>query len=483
LQAEAMNITQTDDMPPGPAALRRLREPRLPREDRIAEGKALRARLPRKDHAQHARPDGARDPLDILAAQNASRIAELVPVRMGRMLASPFAFLRGAAAVMAADLSRTPRTGLDVMACGDMHVSNFGLFASAERNLVFAINDFDEVYPGPWEWDLKRLAASAAVTAEHLGGTRAQAEDAAQTVVQSYVKRIGRYAGMGALEVWYDRIDETRIMAMVPGAYREFTAEVLAKAKARGHIRSLERLTEDAGGQRRLIEDRPIFERMSRFADGTPADEALDRMLAAYLGSLAHERRHLLSRYRLIDAARRTVGIGSVGTECWVLLLLGEDGQDPLFLQVKGAQRSVLADHVANDPVTGNDGHRVVIGQRLIQGSPDIFLGWGPVAEDASPHFYVRQLADMKGGLSIVENDPGGLRRFQSYVGLCGWALALAHAKSGEAARISGYCGSSDALPEAIGRYAMAYADQTARDHDALERAVRSGRVAAIRGV
>jgi uncharacterized protein (DUF2252 family) len=478
-----MNETVTLDLAPELAALRRLQAPRPSREERRAEGKSLRALHPRKDHALHARPVGARDPLDILSAQNAARIPALVPLRMGRMLASPFAFLRGSAAVMAADLSRTPRTGLDVMACGDMHVSNFGLFASAERNLVFAINDFDEACPGPWEWDLKRLAASAAVATAHLGGSRAESEEAAQTAVQAYVERIRHYSEMGVLDVWYGRIDRDRIMAMVPGPFRAFTAEILAKAQDRGHIRSMERLTETVSGLPRLIEDRPIIERETTLADGTPVDVALDRILSSYQASLAQDRRHLLSRYRLVDVVRKTVGVGSVGLACWVLLFLGEDAQDPLFLQVKTAQPSVLADQVAAAATGGNHGHRVVIGQRLIQGSPDIFLGWGQMAGDGSAQFYVRQLADMKGSLSIVENDRRGLGRFRSYVALCGWALALAHAKSGDAARISGYCGRSDALPEAIGRYALAYAEQTERDHEALERAVRDGRFPAMTDV
>jgi uncharacterized protein (DUF2252 family) len=456
---------------------------RLSRADRLAAGKALRASCPRSSLAGHHLGQARPDPVELIIRQNATRIPALVPVRMGRMLASPFSFLRGSAAVMAADLATTPITGLKVMACGDMHLSNFGLFASAERNLIFAINDFDEVHPGPWEWDLKRLASSAAVAARFLGGGLSHAEEAAHSVVRSYVKQMRRYSEMGVLEVWYDRIDEARILAIVPDEFRKITTRILAKAHARGHIQTLERLTEEVDGEHRLIEERPIIVRDTHLTDGTPVPVALDRMLKSYLASLTDERRHLLRRYQIVDVVRKVVGVGSVGTSCWVILLKGAGNDDPLFLQVKEANPSVLAPYASTGSPARNEGHRVVIGQRLIQGSPDIFLGWGPDDPAQTGHYYVRQLADMKGSVQFVEGNRAGISHLYAYARLCGWALALAHAKSGDAAMISGYCGRSDALPEAISAYALAYHDQTMRDFDLLSRAAKNGRVPVLTGV
>lgn len=450
------------------------------RTERMEAGKALRRKTPRSEHAVY-RPSPRRpDPVEILQAQNATRIPSLVPIRIARMLASPFAFLRGSAAIMAADLAKTPRTDLEVMACGDMHLANFGLFGSAERNLVFAINDFDEVHVGPWEWDVKRLAASAAVASAFLGGDRAAAEAAAHATVEAYVGRIRRYAEMGFLEVWYDLIDERTILDAAPPRLRRATRLIIDKARARGHIRTLDRLTEEVNGRSRLIEDVPLIVRETRLTDGTPINKALDAMLRSYVMSLAPDRRRLLTRYRIVDVARKVVGVGSVGTSCWVLLLEGLDSDDPLFLQVKEARESVLAPYLGRKSPAKNQGHRVVIGQRMIQGSPDIFLGWGPV-DGKGGHFYVRQLADMKGGIRFAEGDRKSLDQLNEYCGLCGWALALAHAKSGDPAMIAGYCGTGDAFPDAIARFSLAYLEQTQRDHDALAKAVREGRVAAAK--
>lgn len=446
------------------------------RAERRQAGRALRQRVPRSAHAVFHR-DPSLDPVALIAAQNATRRQALVPLRMQRMTASPFAFLRGSAALMAADLATTPATGLEVMACGDMHQSNFGLFASAERNLVFAINDFDEVHPGAWEWDLKRLAASAAVAAAHVGGGRAHAQEAAHATVEAYVRRMRDYARMGFLEVWYDRIDDAAILNAAPPALHPDVLEVTAKARARGHIRSLGKLTETIDGVRRLAEDVPLVVRESHLDDGTPIDVALDRMLGAYVASLPQDRARLLSRYRIVDVARKTVGVGSVGTGCWVLLMEGMDQADPLFLQVKEARTSVLAAHRPGSAQFGNEGRRVVWGQRMIQGSPDIFLGWGPADDAPGGHYYVRQLADMKGGFTFDADDRGWLARLPALARLCGWALALAHAKSGDAATISGYCGRSHALADAIATYAMAALDQTVADHGRLADAVRDGRV------
>ena len=448
------------------------------RAERMANGKAIRRNLPRSSHAAFRRAPDRPDPVSVLQAQNATRIEELVPVRMARMLRSPFAFLRGSAAIMAGDLANSPRTDLEVMACGDMHLMNFGLFASAERNLVFAINDFDEVLPGPWEWDVKRLATSAAVAALFVGGDRTDAEQAARAVVEAYVGRIRRYAEMDFLEVWYDLIDEKAILAATPPRMRKLAQATFDKARARGHIRALDRMTEEVDGEHRILEDVPIIVRAKHLPNGIPITEALQAKLGCYLASLPEDRRRLLSRYQIIDVARKVVGIGSVGTSCWVVLLEEQGADSPLFLQIKEARESVLARHLDGRRTIKQQGRRVVVGQRMIQGSPDIFLGWGPVKPvNGSRHYYVRQLADMKGGLTFNEGDREALGDLAKYCGLCGWALALAHAKSGNSAMISGYCGTGDALPDAIGKFSLAYLEQTERDHAALAAAARRGRI------
>ena len=443
-------------------------------EDRLAAGKALRAKVPRSRHAEWTPRSDRPDPVSILERQNATRVPKLVPVRYGRMLVTPFTFLRGSAAVMADDLSGTPVTGLQVAACGDMHVSNFGIYASAERNLIFAINDFDEIHPGPWEWDLKRLAASAAVAARFMGGDRSQAEMAARACVRSYRKRMHRYAGMGYLRVWYERIDERAVLDAISPKIRREAESVMNKARQKGHVQVLGKVTAEVDGEHRFVEDVPLIVRETHGDTGLPIKEAIDRILRGYIGSLSRDRRVLLSRYQIVDVARKVVGVGSVGTSCWVLLLRGVDNDDPLFLQIKQAQQSVLAPYVSTRLMVQNQGQRVVIGQRLTQGSPDIFLGWGEV-EDRQ--YYVRQLADMKGSVKFNEHDKAGLPGFVEYCGLCGWALALAHAKSGDPAMIAGYCGTSAVLDEAIGKFALAYSKQTEKDHGVLKQAWRSGRI------
>lgn len=448
--------------------------PRPTVPERLQAGKALRAQVPRASHALFAKASDRPDPVAILEAQNVSRVQKLVPVRFARMLASPFAFLRGSAAVMAADLSTTPITGMGVGACGDMHVSNFGVFASAERNLIFAINDFDEVHPGPWEWDLKRLAASAAVAVRFMGGDRMAAEGAAQSIVRSYRKRMRRYADMGYLQIWYDRIDERAVLDTLSPRARRGAERLMDKARAKGHVAVLEKLTEEVDGEHRIIEEVPLIVRETHTQAGTPAKVALDIMLQSYIQSLPVDRRVLLSRYRIVDSARKVVGVGSVGTGCWVILLQGIDAEDPLFLQVKQAQPSVLAPYVDQKLRFENQGRRVVVGQRLAQGSPDIFLGWG---DGDGTDFYVRQLADMKGSIKFNESDTASIDGFVEYCALCGWALALAHAKSGDPAMIAGYCGNSDALDDSIGKFAMAYAKQTDEDYDTLDKARRTGRI------
>lgn len=457
--------------------------PTLPAEpepsiaDRMALGKALRAKVPHASHGEYRPLPGRQDPVAILEAQAATRVASLIPIRYARMLANPFAFLRGAGAIMAADLAPAPVTGLTVQACGDMHVANFGVFASAERNLVFGINDFDETLPGPWEWDLKRLAASAVVVGQYLGADRAFCASGAQAAVRSYRKRMREYAQMRHLEVWYARIDEQDILATLPPSARKGALRILAKARKQGHLQVLGKLTDLLDDQQHILEAKPLIVRETLTQDGRPVAEALTEALAQYRASLPEERQLLFDRYRVVDVARKVVGVGSVGTRCWIVLLSGNGPEDPLFLQYKEAQPSILAPYVQHPP-WDCEGRRVVLGQRIIQGAPDILLGWG---QTAGVQFYMRQLRDMKGGMTF---EPGltNLRNLPEYFKLCGWALALAHAKSGDPALIAGYLGRSNGMDEAIATFALAYADQTSADHEALARAAREGRISVAGG-
>lgn len=451
-------------------------------EERIAAGKALRQQFRRRDHALY-QPAADRDPVAILEAQAKTRLPDLVPVRYARMLTSPFAFLRGSAAVMIADIAAAPKTGLNVQACGDMHLANFGVFASAERSLVFGINDFDETYPGAWEWDLKRLVASAVVAGRFLGADAARCEAAARAIVQSYRHHMHDYAQLGYLDLWYDTITEAELLQALPEELQKKTSRILTKARGRGHLQVLDKMTDLINGEQRIVEASP-FVVQAKSQDGRPMAEALEPLLQDYFSSLGADRHFLVSRYRILDVARKVVGVGSVGTRCWVVYLQGADATDPLFLQVKEAQPSVLAPYmgdlatgepsdITRDTQAKHQGHRVVAGQRLIQGAPDIFLGWG---ELDGVHYYVRQLRDMKGSVQL---EPGKFRTagLPDYGRICGWALAMAHAKSGDAAMLAGYLGKSDELDEALAKFAVAYADQTERDYDLLLAAARAGRI------
>jgi uncharacterized protein (DUF2252 family) len=460
------------------AILARFTSPTLTVEERMAAGKALREKVRHERHAEYSPAPKRADPVTVLEEQAKTRLPALVPIRYTRMLTSPFAFLRGSAAVMAADLASTPVTGLTVQACGDMHVANFGVFASAERNLVFGINDFDETLPGPWEWDLKRLAASAVVAARFMGGDKVLGEEAARAAVRSYRKRMREYASMGHLEVWYSRIDEQGILGILSPEARKGAEKIIAKARQRGHAQVLGKMAELVDDRHRIVEERPLIVRETHTADGRPIAEALAETLAIYLASLPEDRRALFSRYRIADVARKVVGVGSVGTRCWVILMTGNGPGDPLFLQYKEAQPSVLAPYSKIRP-RESEGERVVVGQRLIQGAPDIFLGWG---KTGSTHFYMRQLRDMKGGVELA---PGMMRlkAIPEYCKLCGWALALAHAKSCDPAVIAGYLGKSEGMDEAVARFAAAYAEQTDRDHDALSMAAREKRISVAKTV
>jgi uncharacterized protein (DUF2252 family) len=373
---------------------------------------------------------------------------------------------------MSADLASTPVTGLQVQACGDMHVSNFGVFASAERNLVFGINDFDETLPGPWEWDLKRLAASVVAAGRFLGADTALCEEGVRAAVRSYRKRMRRYAEMGYLELWYTRIGEQNILDALSPDARAGAERILAKARERGHMQALDKMSELVKGRQLIVEQKPLIVRETRSEAGRPIAEALAHVLDLYVASLPEDRRTLLARYRIVDVARKVVGVGSVGTRCWVILMTGNGTDDPLFLQFKEAQASVLAPYTRGRR-WACEGERVVVGQRLIQGAPDILLGWGTVK---GKHFYIRQMRDMKGG---VELEPGKakVQNLPEYSKLCGWALALAHARSGDPAAIAGYLGKSEAMDDAVARFALAYDGQTTRDHQALVAAARAKRI------
>ena len=441
--------------------------------DRIAEGKRLRTTIPRAGLAEFKPPAKRKDPVAILEAQAKSRLQELIPVRYARMLMSPFAFLRGTAAVMAQDLGASTVSGMQVQLCGDMHVSNFGVFASAERSLVFGINDFDETIPGPWEWDLKRLVTSAVVAGQFIGKDHEACEAFSRAVVSSYRQHMQEYAEMGYLGTWYSVIREDDVLAAAPPKLLEKWQGAVAKAKKGSHLQVLEKMTDLVDNKARIVENAPFVVRETHTDKGMPIREAVGLFLEQYLKSLSDERRALISHYQVLDVARKVVGVGSVGTRCWIAFMRGADEGDPLFLQYKEAQESVLAPYLKGAPKYQNEGFRVVAGQRLIQGSPDILLGWGAIQ---GIEFYVRQLRDMKGSYDF---DPKTTSRkgMESYCGLCGWALALAHAKSGDAAMIAGYLGKTDEADEALTKFAFAYGKQNELDYAELQKAAKAKRI------
>ena len=440
------------------------------REQCLLAGKALRERVSHESHAAWKPPAKGRDPITLLEVSSQGRLPELVPIRYGRMLRSPFTFLRGSAGVMAADLGTMPTTKVRVQACGDCHLMNFGLFATPERNLIFDINDFDETLPAPWEWDLKRLAASFAVAARANGHTDAQARDAAAECARAYRSHLRDFSKKSPLEVWYDRLDEKTLLAMAPDAEaRERQKQYYAKARQRVGEYLLPKITNEVGGHRRLADQPPVLFHMQEEGVMSRAREALED----YRLSLADPVRVLYDRYNLQDVAVKVVGIGSVGTRCLVGLFFSAENH-ALLLQFKEACPSVLAPY-AGASVYQNQGQRVVMGQRLMQSSSDIFLGW--TAGPSGFHFFGRQLRDMKMSMVVEGAPPKLLRR---YAEVCGWTLSRAHAKSGDASTISGYLGKTDAFDQAIGKFALAYADQTERDHGALKAAVKSGRLQAL---
>ena len=442
-------------------------------DERRAAGKALRDQVPREAHGHWRAPKERRDIVELLEEANRDRVASLVPIRYGRMMESPFTFYRGSAVVMAADLADTPVSGINVQVCGDAHLSNFGGFATPERRIVFDINDFDETLPAPWEWDIKRLAASVVVAGRQIRLAESDAARAARATVTSYREHMADYAGMRSLEVWYDAIDVDRfIKAMDSEARRKRIRERLEQVEEKNVPEFLfPKLAEHRGTMPRIKDDPPlIFHPTPEQAPGL--ESGYRAGFARYRESLPEHVRVLLDRFHFCDLAMKVVGIGSVGTMCSVALFMAAD-DDPIFLQVKEATPSVLEPYVGKS-LHPNHGQRVVAGQRLMQSASDLFLGWS-VGENRR-HYYVRQLRDMKISAIVEDFDAGDLR---NYGRMCGWALARAHARSGDAAMIAGYMGASEVFDDAIADFAVEYADQTRRDHRAFVKAVRQGRIRA----
>jgi uncharacterized protein (DUF2252 family) len=459
----------------------------LSHPDREARGKDARAVAPLESHAEF-RPDSSRDPVGLLLGQAQSRVPELVPIRHGRMLVSPFTFYRGAALPMAADLAGTPASGLRVQLCGDAHVSNFGAFASPERRLVFDVNDFDETLPGPFEWDVKRLAASLSVAGRDNGFPAKDRRKIVLAAVEGYRTAMRGFAQQPLLDVWYAHMDIEQTVGLFRSQIKakRFKAgeAMLAKARTRDSMQALGKLTTVVEGRRQIISDPPVVVPVEELFSDMQADtiyEELRSVVGKYRRTLQSDRRHLLEQFTLVQLARKVVGVGSVGTRAWILLMDGGDGIEPLFLQAKEAQPSVLAEYCGRSKYS-NEGERVVTGQHLMQAQSDIFLGWTrvPAPDGVDRDFYVRQLRDWKFSMPIEQMIPSGLT---VYAQLCGWTLARAHARSGDRIALAAYLGRSAKFDQAIAEFAETYADQNERDYAALQAAVKDGRAEAITGI
>ena len=456
-------------------------------EERVVLGKAARSDVPRSAHAAWEPSNDRRSPVELLEEQAQTRVPELVPIRYGRMLVSPFTFYRGAAYLMASDLSGAPRTGLRTELCGDAHLSNFGAFAAPDRRLVFSINDFDETLPGPFEWDVKRLVTSFEVAGRDRGFDDEQRASINKTVSRAYREAMARYAATGNLDLWYSRND---IEEMLAHAASDVTAKQLkraeknvGKARTKGSLKAFAKLTEIVDGEPRIVSDPPTITPVEDVA-GDQAEmfeELLRGVVRSYRRTLPGDRRRLLERYRYVHAARKVVGVGSVGTRAWIMLLLGRDASDPLFLQFKEAEASVLEPFLGNSEFA-NHGQRVVEGQRLTQAASDIMLGWTrtDAVEGVKRDFYVRQLWDAKGSALVDVFEPNAM----AYYGkVCGAELARAHARAGDAIAITSYLGAGDTFDRGIAEFAESYADQNERDYDALKRAVDTGSIKAETGI
>jgi uncharacterized protein (DUF2252 family) len=448
-------------------------------------GKAARAGVPRSAHAHWTPAPERPDPVEVLERQARTRVPELIPIRYARMLRSPFAFFRGGAAIMAGDLAATPTSGIRVQLCGDAHLANFGAFAAPDRKLVFDLNDFDETLAGPWEWDIKRLAASVAVAARDRGLDSRARRGATIAAVRAYRLAMRRFAAMRTIDVWYARLEVAeqfeRWSKRASASARKRIKTSLAKAQSKDSLRALAKLTQNVDGEPRIISDPPLvvpLDELVRGADRRRIEEELMRVLERYRESLPFDRRNLLDGYRPVHMAHKVVGVGSVGTRAWIALLLGRDAADPLFLQIKEAEHSVLEPFAGPSPFD-TSGQRVVEGQRLMQAAGDIFLGWTRVETDlegGSQDYYVRQLWDQKGSAPIDTMPP---RELAAYAEICGSTLARAHARSGDRVAIAGYLGGKDSFDKALVEFAEVYAEQNERDYHALAAAAKTGKVAA----
>jgi uncharacterized protein (DUF2252 family) len=460
-------------------------------DDRRARGKEAGNRTPPSSHAGWKPAVGRPDPVALLEEQNITREQDLVPVRHGRMMVSPFTFYRGAAKIMAADLKDTPTAGLSAQLCGDAHLSNFGAFASPERRLMFDLNDFDETLPGPFEYDVKRMAASFTIAARNNGFAKADARAATTASVAAYREAMASFAQMRTLDIWYAHLAEEDILTAAQAqAKGKASAKELKRAKrnidkarTRDSLQALSKLAEMVDGAYRIVSQPPIVVPLRDLAatygmKPADADKVLREQFRAYRTTLQNDRRHVLERFQFVDFARKVVGVGSVGTRAWIVLLEGRDGQDPLFLQVKEASASVLEDHLPKSRFRQH-GERVVQGQRMMQAASDIFLGWTR-GLDVSRHFYWRQLRDMKGSALVEAMSPSALG---FYAGICGWTLARAHARSGDPVAISEYLGDSDTFDRAVADFSKRYADQNELDYQEFVNAIRSGRLQALQGV
>jgi uncharacterized protein (DUF2252 family) len=462
--------------------------PHLTPAERLAKGKAARAEVPRSSHGEWHPPSDRPDPVGLLEQQAATRVPELVPIRYGRMLVSPFTFFRGAAYLMASDLAGTPRTGLHVQLCGDAHLSNFGVYASPDRRLVFSVNDFDETLPGPFEWDLKRLVASFAVAGRDRGFGAKQRQTINTTATRAYREAMKTFAGMDTLSQWYARIDVDEAAQLLAKQATKKQMKALdrdvAKSRTKNNLKAFDKLTHLVDGERRITSDPPLIVpvedlvgpgRLGGFND------FLHGLIRSYRETLPGDRRRLLERFRYVHAARKVVGVGSVGTRAWIVLLLGRDKSSPLFLQAKEAEASVLEPFLGKSEFS-HHGHRVVDGQQLTQAASDIMLGWlrATDVDGVDRDFYVRQLWDSKGSAEV---DAMGPKAMATYAEVCGAALALSHARSGDALTITSYLGTSDTLDRALCTFAETYADQNELDYAALKAAAGSGRVTAEPGV
>jgi uncharacterized protein (DUF2252 family) len=445
-------------------------------DQRHERGKAARKTVPRSSHAEWVPPADRGDPVAVITDQNTDRLPWLVPIRHGRMAESSFAFYRGSAAIMAADLASTPMSGLDAQLCGDAHLSNFGGFASAERTLVFDVNDFDETLPGPWEWDVKRLATSFVLAGRENGFDRGDTSAAAAQAVAAYRSAMAGFAESVSLNTWYSQLTVDKIIDdLSKKSNRKRARKTAAKARSRNVLKATKKLTDEVDGELRIVSKPPLLFAL-RDLPADQADALRDRVTESwglYRSTLRDDRRILLDRYRLLDMALKVVGVGSVGTRCLLVLLKGRDEHDPLLLQIKEAGPSVLEAHLAPSAYDA-PGERVVTGQRLIQASSDVFLGWS--TSDAGRHYYWRQFHDMKGSADYTTMNP---RRLKAYAVMCGWTLAHAHARSGDPIAMAGYLGKGGSFDKAVTKFAFAYADQNDSDYAAFSDAIDSGRISA----